>query len=219
MSKKPEFRKVYHISGHLDLTEEQFYTHYVPQIEAAIQEGAAFVVGDAKGADAYAIFYLMSRGFFYNGRLTVYHMFDAPRQGEGCTQKVGGFKTDEERDNAMTANSHADIYWLNQSKAKVYVSGTYKNVLRRRKRDQVFTREQVIQLIADQANPMFHGYTCPNQDDGHHLDSGHTPLVPTIFGWVCPFCEYRQTWAMGINQTIKRTVVRDGDGTPIGMQG
>lgn len=44
-----------------------------------------------------------------------------------------------------------------------------------------------------------HPFTCPNRGDGNHRnvfgDLG--ALVPTVRGWVCPFCDYTQNWAHG----------------------
>lgn len=42
-----------------------------------------------------------------------------------------------------------------------------------------------------------HPYTCPNRNDGRHLDNGVDLgcLVATENGWVCPHCDYRQDWA------------------------
>ena len=42
---------VAHVSGHLDLTDVEFQTHYAPQLEQAVARGCRFVVGDARGAD------------------------------------------------------------------------------------------------------------------------------------------------------------------------
>jgi hypothetical protein len=47
-----EVPKTCFVSGHLDLTEEELATHYRPRLDAAIAEGASFIVGDARGCDA-----------------------------------------------------------------------------------------------------------------------------------------------------------------------
>ena len=122
--------KTYFISGHLDLTPEEFQEHYAPSIDAAIKEGALFVVGDAKGADALAKQQLdpICR------RVTVYHMFDNPRYCGFNYATVGGYQTDEERDAAMTAVSNADIAWVRPGREN---SGTAKNIQRRAKYSQV----------------------------------------------------------------------------------
>jgi len=46
--------RVFQISGHIDLTQEEFDEHYVPAINKAIDIGGWFVIGDARGADAMA---------------------------------------------------------------------------------------------------------------------------------------------------------------------
>lgn len=61
--------------------------------------------------------------------VTVYHMLDQPRNNVGNRVTLGGFKSDEERDSAMTSASDYDIAWIRKGKEK---SGTAKNILRRR---------------------------------------------------------------------------------------
>ena len=48
---------IYFVSGHRDLSYEDFEKYYIPKIEAAIREDleAEFVVGDCDGVDKYAI--------------------------------------------------------------------------------------------------------------------------------------------------------------------
>lgn len=40
----------------------------------------------------------------------------------------------------------------------------------------------------------FHPYTCGNRNDGNHRDFGGDTgmLIPTIHGWICPCCDYKQ---------------------------
>lgn len=42
-----------------------------------------------------------------------------------------------------------------------------------------------------------HPYTCPNRGDGHHFDNGSDlgALIPTVRGWICQCCDYKQEWA------------------------
>jgi len=43
-----------------------------------------------------------------------------------------------------------------------------------------------------------HPYTCGHRSEGVHLatDTGDVGLlVPTIRGWICPYCDYTQDWA------------------------
>ena len=111
------------ISGHLDLTQEEFDLHYMPRIKSALEAGADFVVGDARGADYMAQVYLAT----YPASTTVYHMLVSPRNNVGFPA-IGGFKTDEERDRMMTQDSDRDIAWIRPGRSK---SGTAKNLQRR----------------------------------------------------------------------------------------
>jgi hypothetical protein len=111
------------ISGHLDLTEQEFQEHYAPRIDRALAQGATFIVGDARGADAMAQAYLKRQG----ASATVYHMFENPRHNAGFPTK-GGFQSDSERDTAMTRDSTEDLAWVRPGREK---SGTAKNLQRR----------------------------------------------------------------------------------------
>lgn len=123
----PRSDKTYHVSGHVDLTEAEFKEHYVPLLDEAISEGARFVVGDAKGADAMAFDYLDER----TSRVVMYHMFTSPRNDSFVMNLKGGYKSDEERDAAMTADSDEDIAWIRPGREK---SGTAKNLQRRKEK-------------------------------------------------------------------------------------
>lgn len=112
------------ISGHLDLTEEEFKNHYIPLIDA--HKNDSFIVGDAKGCDSMAQIYLKSIG----AKCVVYHMFSSPRNNAGF-ECIGGFQFDEARDKAMTENSDMDIAWVRKGREK---SGTAKNIKRRKRK-------------------------------------------------------------------------------------
>ena len=112
------------VSGHLDLTEEEFARHYVPQISGAAARGCSFVVGDARGADLLFQAYARAHGL----SVTVFHMFAGPRNNVGSFQVVGGFASDSERDAAMTAASGFDVAWVRPGRER---SGTAKNLARR----------------------------------------------------------------------------------------
>jgi hypothetical protein len=119
---------IYHfISGHLDLTQAEFETHYRPAIDAALEqrETDAFVLGDAPGADAMAQQYLTGK----DAVVFVYHMLEAPRLNLGFPT-VGGFASDEGRDAAMTLASDFDIAWVRPGREN---SGTQRNFNRRKK--------------------------------------------------------------------------------------
>lgn len=67
----------------------------------------------------------------------------------------------------------------------------------------VFTPDEVAALAKNQTNEgrgpfeQRHPFTCANRGDGNHRhaygDLG--ALVPTVRGWICPFCDYTQDWA------------------------
>ncbi|HYF62560.1 MAG TPA: hypothetical protein VD886_07075 [Herpetosiphonaceae bacterium] len=116
--------RTFFISGHLDLTAAEFTEHYQPLLDAALLEGAAFVVGDARGADALAQAYLAGK----TARVTVYHMLAAPRHNLGQFPLCGGFAADGDRDAAMTAASTDDLAWVRPGREK---SGTARNLQRR----------------------------------------------------------------------------------------
>ena len=123
---------VAYISGHLDLTEEEFEEHYVPFIEKALERGDTFIIGDARGADSLAQAYLWDCDMI--DHVTVYHMYTQPRNNVGNYKTVDGFKTDLDRDEAMTENSDYDIAWVRPGREK---SGTQKNIDRRKKQNTI----------------------------------------------------------------------------------
>lgn len=119
--------KIYFISGHRDLTKEEFNKYYVPKIQSAIKEGGSFVIGDYYGADIMAQNYIVEQG--YADKITVYHMFTAPRNlAPGIKNIIGGFKDDIERDSEMTRISDEDIAFIRKGR---WTSGTAQNILRR----------------------------------------------------------------------------------------
>lgn len=121
----------YFISGHRDITEEEFELNYKLAIDLALYEtqDANFVVGDYYGVDIMAQNYLLDELLLDPKRVTVYHMFDSPRnKNEKVIKTKGGFKTDEERDKAMTMASSRDIAFVRSCDK---MSGTGQNILRR----------------------------------------------------------------------------------------
>lgn len=131
---------IYFISGHLDLTIDEFTANYKPQIDEALKDNdSSFIIGDARGADLMAQKYLNNK----TSKITIYHMFDKPRNNIFNSTTVGGFKSDEERDAAMTRDSEKDILWvrpielqkklLGKKFKEGHVTGTEKNRLRRNK--------------------------------------------------------------------------------------
>ncbi len=131
----------YFISGHIDISQEDFDRYYVPAIEDIIHGdlGYEFIMGDCSGVDLMAQEYLHKKGCGFG----VYHMFEKPRNcvvnadnkdelNRAGIYLVGGFQSDEERDAAMTRASNSDIAFIKKGRWK---SGTAKNILRRYERD------------------------------------------------------------------------------------
>ena len=151
------------ISGHLDLTQEEFQEHYIPQINRAIRNGDSFVVGDARGTDARFISYMMD----IEGKVLVFHMFESPRNNDGFPT-VGGFISDEERDQAMTAFSNYDIAWVRPGKEN---SGTAKNLARRAAKNNPEGRDfstdesAVASLYLDRDTALRYGLELTNDED------------------------------------------------------
>ena len=132
-AKEDEKWITYFISGHRNITEEEFERNYKSVIEHVISEmpNCKFIVGDYYGVDIMAQNYLMDVLNLEPERLTVYHMFDKPRNvNEKVTQTIGGFTSDEERDAAMTAASFDDIAFVRDH---TKISGTAQNILRRKR--------------------------------------------------------------------------------------
>lgn len=121
--------KTYFISGHLDLTQEEFDLYYAPRINSVMQEAKWFVVGDARGTDSMAQSYLKLNGA---KNVTVFHMFESPRNNPGFPT-MGGFDGDDDRDAAMTRVSDEDIAWVRPGRDR---SGTAANLARRTKLKQ-----------------------------------------------------------------------------------
>lgn len=119
----------YFISGHRDLTVEEFESNYAPIIIKALSLDSNFVVGDYEGCDIMAQNYLVNTLNVSPEKIKVFHMFTSPRNiNPKITQTVGGFTTDVERDSAMTKHSDYDIAFIRPNK---YNSGTAQNILRR----------------------------------------------------------------------------------------
>lgn len=131
---KEDFKNItYFISGHREISDNEFEFNYAPLLELALNNtpNARFIVGDYYGVDIMAQNYLIDVLHVEPERITVYHMFENPRNiNPKITNTVGGFKSDDERDAAMTENSFEDIALVRDENK---LSGTAKNILRRYK--------------------------------------------------------------------------------------
>ena len=123
----------YFISGHRDITQEEFEKNYGSIIKNIVDNNSPgtirFIMGDYYGVDIMAQNYLIDTLNFPPDRICVYHMFDKPRNiHPKIENRVGGFSNDEERDAAMTRDSHIDIAFVRDH---LKLSGTAMNILRR----------------------------------------------------------------------------------------
>lgn len=120
---------IYFISGHRDLTQEEFNYYYIPLIEMALNDKKSiFLVGDYDGADIMAQKYL-NDNIDNIERVVVYHIGGEPMNiANKNFPRIGGWKDDIERDTAMTKASVQDIAWIRKGKEN---SGTAQNILRR----------------------------------------------------------------------------------------
>lgn len=121
----------YFISGHRDITEDEFERNYMAALEDVVSnvQDCRFVVGDYYGVDIMAQNYLVDVLGVDPDRITVYHMLEAPRNiNSQIKNMVGGFESDRERDAAMTAASSYDIAFVRDN---TRISGTAENILRR----------------------------------------------------------------------------------------
>lgn len=122
--------KTYFISGHVDLTENEFEYYYIPLINEALNEtpDAKFIVGDCDGADIMAQNYLVSI-IDDVSKITVYCVGDTPKNiNSELIYIKNGFINEREKDIAMTNASFKDIAVVRQCE---YITGTGENILRR----------------------------------------------------------------------------------------
>lgn len=125
------------ISGHLDISKEEWRQHYKDEIDNAIKNGYDFVIGDSRGTDKISAEYLRTKNVM---NVTIYYTYNKPINNLGYNL-IGNFKSHTDRDSRMTQDSTRDIAWVRskESSKKLYgkkyrsnrVSGTQKNINRR----------------------------------------------------------------------------------------
>ena len=127
--------KTYFISGHGNLTFEEWLVFYKPLIDKALESESNFILGEFRGTDTLTMEYLKNK----TTKVTVTHCFENPRYKVdtiGLASKkwiyIGNFQNDLERDTFMTENSDEDIAWVREGRER---SGTAKNINRRELKD------------------------------------------------------------------------------------
>lgn len=143
------------ISGHMDLSYEQFIQEYESTIYEAYVNGYSFVMGHADGVDTYAREYLLGYPNFDPRRITIYVHFSSKTPAQTRQEEVAKLTAlnvnlvqDEyasftDRDAAMTANSDYDILYIRTPEEMhailgdkydpTRLSGTEQNRIRRLK--------------------------------------------------------------------------------------
>lgn len=130
MSFNFKVRRTFFISGHRDLTEEEFEQFYIPKINEVIDKyDAYFVIGEYEGADIMAQNYLVDTLNYDIDKIYVYHMGNKPRCNNPKIKNfIRGFADDIDRDTCMTIDSDEDIAFVRKGR---YESGTSQNIIRR----------------------------------------------------------------------------------------
>lgn len=143
-------RKIGFISGHIDVTSDQFHRHYSLLLDSAITANHNFILSTAKGTDTLALQYLLSQGVdpshitVYIARPTDPRMGGLVDVGKYTEKGLGVEVVDgwhHERDAEMTMASDYDILWIRpEEETKLLygakyragrISGTQKNLERR----------------------------------------------------------------------------------------
>lgn len=138
-------RKVF-ISGHRNISEEEFETHYKSKIDHFIHwinhsdsylnspKKLTFYIGDCDGCDKMAINYIISK-LSRNIKLVICSLkepFEGQIDYSLCSNDnitvIKEFDTHEDRDTYMTVNTNYDILWIRQNE---WGSGTAQNFVRR----------------------------------------------------------------------------------------
>lgn len=118
----------YFISGHRDLTQQEFDIYYKPKIDQVLtsDKNATFLVGTSQGCDCMAIKYLDEKQAWF--KIFPYEKeYYKPKNGTGYVSKII-FTSYDERDKYMTLHSNFDIAWIRKGKES---SCTAMNILRR----------------------------------------------------------------------------------------
>lgn len=130
------------VSGHTDLTEEEFNKYYKPYLDEYINQQYSFVVGGASGCDEMTQKYLSNKDV----SVTVYDKGTQKNVYDDSYQHVNGFESYPLRDKAMTENSDLDLAFPRQKGGAG--SGTWANILRRKYGDEL--SRELIKLARDE---------------------------------------------------------------------
>ena len=121
---------IYFVSGHRNLTEKEFFDHYVPKIEKIMREDkfVSFVVGDWEGCDSMFLNFI-KHTYFIQPRIHIYYA-NTPRVDLEGLDNISLYNksTYDECDASMTKDSNFDIAWIRPGRED---SHTALNIKRR----------------------------------------------------------------------------------------
>lgn len=119
----------YFVSGHRDLTMEEFDRHYVYLLDRVLAEDtfAEFVVGDWEGFDTMFVKYM--EDYYSDVIIHIFYVYE-PRVKEGNYNEYRFHECNsyDDCDEAMTRHSNFDIAWIRPGRED---SHTAKNIKRR----------------------------------------------------------------------------------------
>ena len=125
----------YFISGHRDLTQEEFNEHYAPILEKVLKEDwdCHFVIGDWEGCDKMALEFILSQPDYYNS-IEIFYVDEVRVRPFG--DHISNFEnlyvnprsTYDDCDESMTKFSDFDIAWIRPGRED---SHTAMNIKRR----------------------------------------------------------------------------------------
>lgn len=79
---------------------------------------------------------------------------------------------------------------------------TQEDIMALKRIEAPWSQAMVDHLNAYQKVGLFHPYTCggermdqAHQDYAYQHEGDYGQMIATTDGWVCPVCDYRQTWA------------------------
>lgn len=123
-------KRIFFISGHRDITNEEFNTLYVPKILDVIGKyDAYFIIGDYEGVDIMSQNFLIDELCYDVDKICVYHIGLFPMNiNDNIKNTKPYFLDDIHRDSTMTRESDEDIAFIREGKNN---SGTAQNILRR----------------------------------------------------------------------------------------
>ena len=125
---------IYFVSGHRDLTQEEFDEHYIPLIDKVLKEDiwAEFIVGDWEGCDTIFVEYMISKRSYPDIIVTCVENPRIKPFGDDlfhyCRTYSKLCNTYDECDAFMTQESDFDIAWIRPGKED---SHTANNIRRR----------------------------------------------------------------------------------------